>query len=341
MAYTGPSPLPVSGGGTGGATFTAHGVILGEAAAGFGVTGVGATGELLIGASGADPAFGTTAYGNFTFSNLVAATPRTFAVTNTDTNAASTAEIRASVPAAGADCFISWEVQATGFYSAGVDNSVAGDPWVLSNSSTPSAGNALISTTNAGVITLFNDLDVTEGGTGVSTLTSHGILMGNGAGDINATAEPTNGQILIGKTTDFPQLATLTAGTGIGITNGAGTITINSVGGALTWTSVNAGGALAINNGYSVALNACSFSLPIGVGSSPVGSIISVLLDAGTSWAITQGAGQQIRFGNVQTTLGVGGSLASTANGDCVTMVCTVADTMWAVISSVGNITYV
>jgi trimeric autotransporter adhesin len=40
-----------------------------------------------------------------------------------------------------------------------------------------------------------------------------------------------DGQLIIGKTSDRPQVATLTAGTNITITNGAGTITINSSGG--------------------------------------------------------------------------------------------------------------
>jgi len=75
------------------------------------------------------------------------------------------------------------------------------------------------------------DVIVADGGTGVSTLTTHGILMGNGVTDIQATAEPTDGQILIGKTGDFPQLATLTAGANVTITEAAGSITIASASG--------------------------------------------------------------------------------------------------------------
>jgi hypothetical protein len=89
-----------------------------------------------------------------------------------------------------------------------------------------SASGNIISATSLGVITLLNDLDVTEGGTGVSTLTSHGILFGNGAGDIQATAEPSDGQLLIGSTGNAPVLSSLTAGAGISITPGAGTIAI-------------------------------------------------------------------------------------------------------------------
>lgn len=67
---------------------------------------------------------------------------------------------------------------------------------------------------------------IVEGGTGVITLTSHGILMGNVTGAIQITAEPTDGQLLIGKTGNFPVLASLAAGAGISVTPGSGTITI-------------------------------------------------------------------------------------------------------------------
>jgi hypothetical protein len=47
--------LAVGNGGTGAATFTAHGVLLGNTAAAFGVTAVGTTGQLLTGVTGSDP----------------------------------------------------------------------------------------------------------------------------------------------------------------------------------------------------------------------------------------------------------------------------------------------
>ena len=52
-------------------------------------------------------------------------------------------------------------------------------------------------------------------------------------GGTGLTAAPTNGQILIGNGTGFA-LATLTAGTGVSLTNGAGSITINAA--ARSWT---------------------------------------------------------------------------------------------------------
>ena len=87
-------------------------------------------------------------------------------------------------------------------------------------------------------------LGVSSGGTGTTTLADGGILLGSGAGAITATAQPTDGQLLIGSTGADPVLATLTAGSGISITEGSGTITIAATGGggSGTVTSVDVSG---------------------------------------------------------------------------------------------------
>jgi hypothetical protein len=74
---------------------------------------------------------------------------------------------------------------------------------------------------------------------------------------------------------------------------------------------------------------------------STVGQVIELTLDGATSFTVTQGAGQQIREGNVATTAGVGGSIASTQQGDSLRMVCSVANLKWIILSSMGNITIV
>ena len=67
---------------------------------------------------------------------------------------------------------------------------------------------------------------VANGGTGATTLTDGGILIGNGTGALVALGVAANGQIPIGDGATDPVLATLTEGEGIDITNGAGSITI-------------------------------------------------------------------------------------------------------------------
>lgn len=122
-------------------------------------------------------------------------------------------------------------------------------------------------------------------------------------------------------------------------TNGAGQLSFASSG-AGGWTAIGASQTLAVNNGYFCTSGAAlSLALP---AVSSVGDTIEVVLDGSTSWTITQpNAGTRIRIGNQQTTLGVGGSLASTLSGDTVKLVCETANARWAVVSMIGNITVV
>ena len=120
---------------------------------------------------------------------------------------------------------------------------------------------------------------------------------------------------------------------------GTSTLTISISGGGSSWSVIGANQALVVNNGYICTTGgALSLSLP---ATSAVGSIIEVTLDGSTSFAITQAASQQIRLGNLQTTAGVGGSLTTTAQGDTLRMVCSVANLKWNVLSSMGNLTIV
>lgn len=83
--------------------------------------------------------------------------------------------------------------------------------------------------------TVTIDLDVpvvvANGGTGLTSITDGGLLIGSGTGAITVTAQPTDGQILIGQTGNDPALNTITAGAGVTVTNGPGTITLSLSGG--------------------------------------------------------------------------------------------------------------
>ena len=93
------------------------------------------------------------------------------------------------------------------------------------------------STGTTGAITLAGTLDVDNGGTGQTTYT--------------------DGQLLIGNTTSGNTLtkATLTAGSGISITNGAGSITIATSGGGGTVTSVTGTAPVASSGGATPAIS--------------------------------------------------------------------------------------
>jgi len=80
-------------------------------------------------------------------------------------------------------------------------------------------------------------LPVANGGTGATTLTDGGVLLGSGTGAITATAVLTNGQLLIGDGTGDPTVGTLTGGTNVTVTNGAGSITIAATDTNTTYTA--------------------------------------------------------------------------------------------------------
>lgn len=61
----------------------------------------------------------------------------------------------------------------------------------------------------------------------VDTLTPNGALFAGTGGLVSSTGALTNGQILIGSTGNPPAAGTITGGTGITVTNGAGSITID------------------------------------------------------------------------------------------------------------------
>lgn len=108
---------------------------------------------------------------------------------------------------------------------------------LTSGSFTFTGGTTGITFSGAGTTeTLTGTLVVANGGTGRATLTNHGLLVGAGTSAITQLSNATNGQLPIGSTGADPVLATITAGSGITVTNGAGTITIanSASSGALT-----------------------------------------------------------------------------------------------------------
>ena len=123
----------------------------------------------------------------------------------------------------------------------------------------------------------------------VSGGTDGGILLGSGTGAITATSQPTNGQLLIGSSGTDPALATLTStGGSITITNGAGTINLETaVAGYSGWVieggngltdTVNSGDTLDIVGGTGITTTlsgqgTATPTLTIDVdGTSPTGT---------------------------------------------------------------------
>lgn len=144
----------------------------------------------------------------------------------------------------------------------------------------------------------------------------------------------TNGQLLIGSTGAAPVRTTLTAGSNISITNGAGSISIAATGLAgFSWTTVSGTSqAMLSNNGY-ISNNAGLVTLTLPA-TSTVGDEIDIIGKGAGGWSIAQGAGQQIVVGNTSSTVGAGGSVASTNAKDSLQIICTAANTEWSVLGA-------
>ena len=138
-------------------------------------------------------------------------------------------------------------------------------------------------TDGAGALT-FSVLTVPGGGSGAATFTDGGVLLGSGAGVITATAQPTNGQLLIGSTGNDPVLGTLTDGNNITFSEGAGTITGNLTG--TTDKTVQVG-----NAGGSLTSLAAATNGQLIIGSTGAAPAVAVLASADASVTITVGAG--------------------------------------------------
>ena len=94
------------------------------------------------------------------------------------------------------------------------------------------------------------------------------------------------------------------------------------------------------NTGYTSDDGATlvNFTLPI---TSAIGDFVEINGKGSGLWKILQAAGQQINFGSSATTLGAGGSLASTLQFDNVRLRCITANTIWTVVSVQGTLTVV
>lgn len=129
-------------------------------------------------------------------------------------------------------------------------------------------------------------LSVANGGTGNTTFTDGGIVLGNGAAALAVTSPLTNGQIIVGSTGADPVPATLGAGNGIETTVGAGSISIaadiKTNGGlvfetgeiAVDLSATNITGILApADGGLGVDASAATGALSFAAGSATIGTL--------------------------------------------------------------------
>lgn len=162
-------------------------------------------------------------------------------------------------------------------------------------------------------------------------------LGGGGTGDIQFEAGDSGGNV----PPDASGVINNVGGTGCTTIGdpGTNTLTFNVVGGGLKWIEITVTGptTLSSNTGY-VTNNAgvVATTLP---STAAFGDVIRISGKGAGGWSLGQNAGQTIHFGNVSTTTGAGGSIASTMQYDCIELVCITQDTDFNVLSSIGALT--
>ncbi|MBS0626524.1 MAG: hypothetical protein JSS32_10790, partial [Verrucomicrobia bacterium] len=243
-------------GGTGRASLTSHGVLIGEGVSAINVTSAATNGQMLIGSTGADPAFASVSSISNTITFILGANQLSvdlagaMPIANGGTNATSFGATNNLVYFDGTE--LNTMTSGTSgqlLVSAGngivpTFQTVSTTPGVTifdnANNSVSSSGFVIVGSTAAGfpistqfaTSTLFINMQLLTGpygGTGRSVLTSHGVLLGEGS-FVNATNAGANGQLLIGSTNADPQFSTITStGSTLTFVSGAGLLNIDII----------------------------------------------------------------------------------------------------------------
>lgn len=155
---------------------------------------------------------------------------------------------------------------------------------------------------------LFNAAPVSNGGTGLATITANSLMVGNGTGNVALIAPGSNGNTLISNGTSWVSSAAPYAGSKGQIFTSSGTFTIPPSVTAIKVTVVGGGGGGA---GCTVAA-ACSVSLGGGGGGGSMAIQFFSGLTPGNTLSVTIGAAGTA--GGVNAAGGAGGT-SSVASG--------------------------
>jgi len=233
--------------------------------------------------------------------------------------------------------------------------------------------------TTSGTLTLTGTLNVANGGTGATSLTSNAVLLGNGTSAVaNVAVSTHDGQILWAQTagaapiwTDTPTLGSAAAGGSITLHgSSSGLFTIQPVSSSWTWTPPADGGTnhyvLATDGtgvtswvpqnysfGWSTITADQTASVNNGYINNKSGSELVITLPASAAvgdeikimgrdshgFKIAQGSGQIIHIGALSSTSGATGYVEMLDQWGEIDIRCIIANTTFSVSSSVGNIT--
>lgn len=375
---------------------TQFGVVIAEGAGAFQASNAGTDGQVLLGATGANPAFASLASSD----SSITFTPGINSLNLTVTGGATTGKTitgdsgGALSPTAG-----NWNILGSGsittsgsastltveltgltnhavLVGAGTTTITKVGPTAIPGQVLQSAGAAAdpaFSTATYPSTTTINQILYSSAANTVTGLATanRGVLTTGATGIPVITALATDGQLIIGSTAGVPAAATLTAGTGISITNGSNSISIavngavvgqtitGDSGGALSptagnWnilggpgvTTTGSGSTLTINstvftdttattmsvdNGY-FATAAGTYNLP---ASAAQGELITIVCDTAGAVVVDAPALNFIRVGSLITASG--GTATSTSIGDSLTLRYRLSSLTWEAVSVIGT----
>ena len=223
-------------------------------------------------------------------------------------------------------------VAGTGISVSGATGAVT-----ISNTGVTSAtgtANQITVSGSTGAVTFSLPSSVSTGSLTLTGLTAQSFLYSGPGGLLTSTAAPTNGQILIGNTGTSPTVSTLTAGTGITITNGAGTITIAANSAALV-TSFSAGTTGFTPNTATTGAITLAGTLNIanggtGLTTTPTNGQLLIGNGTGYTLAALAGTANQITVTNGAGTITLSIPAAFTAPGSVTTTTTLITGTLYS-----------
>lgn len=121
-----------------------------------------------------------------------------------------------------------------------------------------------------------------QGGTGDTTLTNNGVLIGKGTSPISSLVALLNGQLVIGNTGNPPSVGYITSlGGTITISFGAGTINLESgATGILNYTSVTTSPYVVLSTDDYLGVTTSAIAITINLPNAPVTGRIFVIKDS-------------------------------------------------------------
>lgn len=299
--------LPVPNGGTGLASLTSKGVLVGNGAGNVTVTAAGSQFNVFVAGAGGTPGFGTV-----DLSQAAAVGSSVLNGANGGTGVANTGKsitLGGNLTTSGA---FSTTLTVTGNTNVTLPTSGTLVTTTTAVTSVTGTANQITSTgANAVVLSIPNTfiapgtVEVTDTLT-IDTNTAGAFLYSDATSNVVSTGAATNGQLLIGSTGADPVAATLTASTGISITNGAGSITIANTGVTSVAVASDSSPALTVVSGSPVTTTG-TIHLALGAELTGLQAI------TGTGIVVRDGTGTYA----TSAITGTAGNI-TVANGDAV-----------------------